>query len=344
MRKATINDVAKLAGVSIKTVSRVINKEANVSTSTRERVLEAAKSLKYQPSQSARGLAGNKSYMLGILYDHLSPGYLMNVQQGILKTCKEFHYGLILNPVDHKADDLEEILEAWFRHSRIDGLILTPPFGSDQRVIDALVRNNVAAIAISELPLNELPYVVVDEVSAARDLTRHLIENNHKKIAFIKGEDDHQSTKLRLRGFQKEMEAHDLSVDPTLVASGDFRYEGSLDAARRLLDRDDPPTAIFAANDDMAAAVISIAHRRGLKIPDDIAVVGFDNSPIASQVWPTITTIDQPVQVMASLACEQLIRDIKGPSVAYESDDTRKQKIVPYAMHVRASSTAMDHD
>ena len=344
MRKATINDVAKLAGVSIKTVSRVINKEANVSSLTRERVLEAVQTLKYQPSQSARGLAGNKSYMLGILYDHLSPGYLMNVQQGILKVCKDFHYGLILNPVDHKATDLEDILDAWFRHSRIDGLILTPPFGSDQRVIDAMARNNVAAIAISELPLNELPYVVVDEVSAARDLTKHLIENGHKRIAFIKGEDDHQSTKLRLKGFQQEMGSSGINVDSTLIESGDFRYEGSLGAARRLLDRDVPPTAIFAANDDMAAAVISVAHRRGMKIPDDIAVVGFDNSPIASQVWPAITTIDQPVQLMASLACEQLILDIKTSSNTNDSEDKDGQKIVPYAMHVRASSSETEND
>lgn len=338
MGKATIDDVARLAGVSIKTVSRVINKEANVSPKTRERVLEASETLHYQPSQSARGLAGNRSYMLGMLYSHLSPGYLMNVQQGILRACKEFHYGLMLNPLDHKADDLENTLDKWLKHARVDGIVLTPPFGSDQRVIDVLERNNMPAVTISERALSWLPSVIVDEVGAARELTDHLIKQGHSRIAFIKGEDDHQSTKLRLKGFYEEMQANQLMVEDDLVVSGDFSYEGSAEAVIELLDQVDLPDAIFAANDDMAAAVISAAHRRGIKIPDDIAVVGFDNSPIASQVWPAITTVDQPVQAMASLACERLIDLIKTSSKPEVVETGSLETIMPYSLHIRSSS------
>jgi LacI family transcriptional regulator len=338
MGKAKINDVAKLAGVSIKTVSRVINREANVSNKTRERVLAVVETLQYQPSQSARELAGNRSYMVGVLYDHLSPGYLINVQQGILRTCKEFHYGLILNPMSYKKTNLEDTFRAWLRHSRVDGVVLTPPFGSDQRIINVLENNNMPAVTISEKPVSLLPSVTVDEISAARELTRHLVDHGHTRIAFVKGEEEHQSTKLRLNGFYEEMKSNDLAVDPSLIVSGDFSYEGSLEAVMSLFDHSTPPSAIFAANDDMAAAVIAVAHRRGFRVPDEIAVVGFDNSPIACQVWPTISTVDQPVQAMAALACEKLIELIKSPSGDAAENDKNCQIMMPYTLHVRASS------
>ena len=350
MGKATIDDVAILAGVSIKTVSRVINKEGNVRAKTRERVLEAVRSLQYQPSQSARGLAGNRSYMIGMIYSHLSPGYLMDVQQGVLKTCNETHYGLALGPIDHKSDDAAQKLESWLRRSGVDGVVLTPPFGSDPTVIEVLKHTGTPAIALSEHALDNVSSVTVDEVSAARDLTRHLIREGHTRIAFIKGEDDHQSSTLRLQGFKEEMKEHDLKVEDTLIASGDFTYEGSFGAIESLLNAQKSVSAVFAANDDMAAAVLSIAHKRGIKVPDELAVVGFDNSPIAAQVWPALTTVDQPVEAMASLASEQLIKMIKAPvkrgdqdtsmSVTQEHEDSSDyaQTVVPYSMHVRRSS------
>ncbi|UTW55846.1 LacI family DNA-binding transcriptional regulator [Kordiimonas sp. SCSIO 12610] len=338
MGKATIDDVARLAAVSIKTVSRVINKEANVREKTRERVLEAINSLNYQPSQSARGLAGNRSYTIGMLYGHLSPGYFMDVQEGVLKTCMDHHYGLILNPISNNSADLERNVYDWLRHSRVEGVVMTPPFGSDERIVNALKAADIPAVTLSERALDIIPSVVIDEVSAARELTRHLIDQGHKNIAFVLGETEHQSSKLRLQGFRDEMKAHGLPVDERLLVSGDFSFEGSSDAASFLMDLSERPTAVFAANDDMAAAVLSAAHNRNIKVPDEVAVVGFDNSPIASQVWPALTTVDQPARSMASLACEKLINQIKKTEEIDHVNGEDTLTTVPYTLHVRASS------
>jgi LacI family transcriptional regulator len=336
-KKSTIHDVAALANVSIKTVSRVMNREASVKASTRERVQEAAKQLNYRPNLSARGLAGGKSYMIAILYSNLSPGYLIKVQEGVLAACEARDYGLAIKPVDYEADNYIEDLKVWLQHVKVDGVVLTPPFGARPEIFDLLKELSVKAVTISEKPFGDLKAVAVDEVAASRAITSHFLNQGHTRIGFITGDMDHQSAQLRYDGYCLELEEAGLSVEDNLVARGDFNYAGGLMAAQALLDLSELPTAIFASNDDMAAAVLRLAHEKGLKVPDDIAVAGFDDTPLAEQVWPPLTTVHQPVIRMATMAAEKLITDITGDRETGAMDQV---SLMPYELIIRASSKA----
>lgn len=337
MSKATIFNVADEAGVSIKTVSRVINSEANIRPATREKVLKAIEKLSYRPSQMARGLAGKRSFMLGLIYSNLSPSYLVDVQKGILKACKEGSYGLSLGPIDHKLDNYLEMLDEWLKRSGVDGVVITPPFGAKAEVFECLAARNVKAIVISETAENGTCSLAIDEVQAARDLTRHLIEKGHKDIGFINGPNEHQSACLRYQGFKDQLTEGGLSLRANLIAEGDFTYEAGLSAARQLLNGAHRPTAIFAANDDMAAAVVTVANQMAIKIPDDLAVVGFDDAPLAQQVWPQLTTVNQPVFEMASLAAKRLIESVSKHSEETDEHD-ESVGLMPYELIIRGSS------
>jgi len=334
-KKSTIHDVAALANVSIKTVSRVMNREASVKASTRERVQEAAKQLNYRPNLSARGLAGGKSYMIAILYANLSPGYLIKVQEGVLTACEARDYGLAIKPVDYESDNYIEDLKVWLQHVKVDGVVLTPPFGARPEIFDLLKELSVKAVTISEKPIGDLKAVAVDEVAASRAITKHFLDQGHTRIGFITGDMDHQSAQLRYDGYSHELKDAGISIDKDLTEEGDFNYAGGLVAARALLALPELPTAIFASNDDMAAAVLRVAHEKGLKVPKDIAVAGFDDTPLAEQVWPPLTTVHQPVIRMATMAAEKLIADISGEQQARAAD---KVSLMPYELIVRASS------
>lgn len=337
MAKPTISDVARLSGASMKTVSRVVNNEASISKQMRERVHAAINELGYRPSQTARALASKKSYMLGLIYDQLSPSYLMHVQGGLLSVCNTKGYGLSLCPLSINTDEYLQSLNDWLARTRVDGVVLTPPFGTKDAVIDCLQKSNVKAVALSENAPGVIESIAVDEIAAARELTKHLIEKGHKSIGFIQGPADHQSSVLRYKGYCMEMNAHGLNVSMDRVYAGDFTYESGLAAARSLLASKSPPTALFAANDDMAAAVINAAHELNLNVPQDLAVVGFDDAPLASQVWPPLTTVNQPVAEMAALAGRHLIENLSGDKKT-KAQAREKIALLPFKLCVRDSS------
>lgn len=315
--KATITDVAKEAGVSMKTVSRVLNNEPNVAQATRDRVREVAAQLQYSPSLAARGLASSRSYLIALAYDNASADYIMNIQQGAIEACRQHGYHLVLEPVSLERGDLS-MAELSFQRLGVDGVILTPPLSDSQALRDMLRRKNIPHVLVAPDDPGPAPTVRMDDVEAAQQMTEFLIGQGHTDIGFVLGHPEHTATELRRAGFKAALEAKGLPLREDRVVAGDFSFKSGVDAADRLLgEPGDRPTAIFASNDDMAAGVVSVASRLGLTVPDDVAVCGFDDTPIARAIYPKLTTVAQPIHEMGRKAAELLVdrRKTQAPAV-----------------------------
>lgn len=309
-KRPTIIDVAERAGVSIKTVSRVINNERHVSTETRTRVRKAVADLGFEANEQARGMRSQKeerSHVVAQLYgDHGGP-YTADIQIGLLSRCRYFGYHLVIEELDYRSPDVERHTRDLLRRLKIDGAVLTAPL-TDNPIIQG-VLNEAGVPYVRVTPLVEsrhLPSVRSDEKRAAYQLTQHLIALGHRRIGFIRGLENHAATHLRYAGFEQAMGEAGLAIDPALIEDGEFRYFAALPCANRLLSHADRPTAIFASNDEMAAAVIKVAHERDLRLPDELSVVGFDDVPTAEMLWPPLTTVRQPVVKLGAAAGDLL--------------------------------------
>jgi len=312
-RQATIQDVAARAGLSIKTVSRVLNGEPNVRPPTRERVLAAARELDYQPNVSARRLASKRSFVIGLLYDNPDSDYVMGIQAGALAVCRLHDYHLLIHPCSTLAPSLNDEALSLHRRSTVDGLILTQPVADFEPLVTALSEADVAFVRISQRPgMAKAPCISVDDEQAAHRLTDHLILLGHANIGFIMGHPDHGSSHDRLRGFRASLLAHGLAPDRAPVEQGLYTFDSGYACARRLLAVEPRPTAIFAGDDHMAMGVLTAAHERGLTVPVDLSVCGFDDTPMARYVWPPLTTARQPITEVAQAATECLLNMLKG--------------------------------
>ncbi len=301
-------DVARQAGVSMKTVSRVMNNEPSVAEKTREKVKQAAKALNYTPNLAARGLATSKSFLIAMLYDIPSPGYTINVQKGATKACREFGYHLIVEPLDVSADDFMVSIENMLGHLRVDGIILAPPLCDNGDVVRLLNQRGTPYVPIAPSANHgDIPIVKMDDVKAAREMTEHLIGLGHTDIGFVKGNPQHSASARRFQGFREAMRAAGLRINPDWVEDGLFTFKSGVEAGDKILSGAFRPSAIFACNDDSAAGVMTIAGQKGLRVPDDLSVAGFDDSPLADSVWPRLTTIRQPVQEMGYTAVKLLL-------------------------------------
>lgn len=308
--RSRIEDVAAAAGVSIKTVSRVLNNEPNVRQETQARVQAAVARLGYKPNPSARSLAAQRSYALALAYNNPSRNYLMEIQSGMLEACHANHYNLLLGPAGIGAAALPD-LAALFENSRPDGVLLIPPLTDDPVVLSYLHDNHIPFACIAPREAREDIGVRMDETTAVVALMRHLLALGHRRIGHIKGPRSHGACQWRYAGYRNALREAGIAYDATLVVNGEFSYESGIAAAHRLLDLGEPPTAIFAANDDMAAAVFRVAGSRGLHVPRDLSVCGFDDTPIASHIYPALTTVRQPTAEMGRLATQQLIDRIR---------------------------------
>lgn len=308
----TIDDVAREAGVSAMTVSRVVNKEQNVREKTRQTVLEAIERMNYLPNSAARNLAAGEATHIGLLYANPSAAYLSQFLVGALERARTGGLHLMIEPcVGSDAAELAEVARR-FGRAGVDGVILPPPLSESVSILTelALANTPVVTVAMGKLYPNALN-VRIDDFTAAKEMTAYLIDLGHRKIALIRGDPTHSATVERERGFRAAVATAGLRSQDVAVEQGMFTFRSGLDAAERLLDRPVPPTAIFASNDDMAAAVVSVAHRRGLDVPGDLSVVGFDDTAPATTVWPELTTIRQPVSAMAATALELLLADLR---------------------------------
>lgn len=306
--KATITDVAKEAGVSMKTVSRVLNNEPNVALKTREKVKAVAKELRYSPNLAARGLASSKSYFIALMFGSSSPNYLANLQAGAIEACRENGYHLVVEAFDMTSIDLNDDFERRLERLPVDGIILTAPFSDSPEIFKILKRLNISFVPVApSAEIEGVSCVKMDNVKAAREITQYLIELGHNDIGFIKGPQRHTSREQRYKGFQEALSTHGLQVNEAWVADGDFTFKSGVEAASKILTGDNMPSAIFASNDDMAAGVVSVAGRKGLSVPNQLSVAGFDDTPLARILWPQLTTIKQPIYDMGHRAAELLI-------------------------------------
>ncbi len=334
----TIVDVAREAGVSIKTVSRVLNHEPGVHESTREQVLKVVEALRYRPKQSARSLAGGRSFLIGLLYYDPSAIFVGSVQQGATLRCRELGYHLVVESLHNDAPDLRQQIDRMVLALRPDGMILTPPLCDNPEVLAALRESGTPCVLMSpERDIRGVPSVRMDDVHAAEELTNLLLKLGHERIAFIKGPADQSASAARYQGFVSAMRAHGIEPDLELVKPGEFTFASGQDAAQQLLSGPKPPTAVFASNDDMALGVLAAAHRLGLNVPAELTVVGFDDSPTAALVWPPLTTVRQPVAEMARTAVEMLGQGHRAEAPA---DDAELHKVLAHELIVRDSTRA----
>ncbi|WOH37753.1 LacI family DNA-binding transcriptional regulator [Thalassotalea fonticola] len=312
--KVTINDVAKLSGVSIKTVSRVMNNEASVRQATRDKVMAAVKQLNYQPNLAARSLAGTKSYNIAYIYDNPNAYYIIDMQNGILSECRKQSFELLIHPCNSKSVDILEEITTMIRHSRIAGVVLTPPFSEMPNVVDRLNDLGVKFVRIFSghtVPDTLSPCIMVNDFDAAFEITEHLIELGHQEIGFISGGKEHKSTFERIEGFKAALAKNEITCREDLIIDGEYSFESGVQGAQTLLAKSTRPTAIFSCNDEIAAGALFASRLENVAIPEELSIVGFENSPFSRQTWPKITTADQPNQTIAQNATALLINEIR---------------------------------
>lgn len=306
-KRARIQDVAQLAGVSNMTVSRVLNNDGKVSEERTAKVMDAVRKLNYRPNVSARRLASNKSFFLGLLYFDLNASYVSKFLLAALKRCRASGHHLVVDEIDENIERSLESVQDLINITQVDGMILLPPVSDQPEVLELLNKHNVPYVRIApDKDLQASPYVCIDDYQAAFEITQCLIEKGHQKIAHIIGNPNQGASRLRYQGFLDALRSNGLAVPPSYIEQGYFTYKSGITAATTLIEQEDRPTAIFAANDEMAAAVISVANMKGLSVPDDLSVAGFDDAQLATTISPNLTTIRQPIEQMAEVAIELL--------------------------------------
>ncbi|MET1163053.1 MAG: LacI family DNA-binding transcriptional regulator [Pseudoxanthomonas sp.] len=310
-RAVTIDEVASLAGVSPMTVSRVVNGQGKVRESTRENVMRAVRELGYTPNMAASSRAAAQHTRIALIYSNPSSGYLRELLVGALSGAARTAAQLVIDTWDNLNAD-EQRSAARVLAKSVAGVILPPPLCESKPVIKEFVSAGVPVVSIASGRFsNEISCVRIDDFRASKEMTAHLISQGHTRIGYIKGHPNQTASAHRYEGFQAALSEAGITHDKTLVEQGYFTYRSGLEASEKLLSHRPPPTAIFASNDDMAAAVVSVAHRRGLDVPRDLSVVGFDDTSAATTVWPELTTIHQPIASMADSAIDILLRGIR---------------------------------
>lgn len=311
-RRKTIHDVAALAGVSIKTVSRVFNREPRVRQLTRDKVFATARSLGYAPNISARRLAARRSFIVGLLYrDDDVNHYIPDVQHGALDACRERGYNLLLHPCQGGIAEAALEIQELARQALLDGFIVTPPLADSLELMEEMTRIRVPFVRVSQLHRGRLsPSVAVADRLGAYRMTEYLAGLGHRDIGFIVGSANQGASVDRLQGYRDAVEKLGLANDAAWIRQGDFTFESGSRCMKELMALKQRPTAVFASNDDMAAGALLVAHRQGFEIPADISIVGFDDIAMSQRLWPPLTTVRQPTKKAAFAATTMLLESL----------------------------------
>lgn len=336
MKIVTIKDVAERAGVSPKTVSRVINGEQHVRPEVREAVQRVVAELDYRPNAFARSLSSSRSYLLGLFIDDPVSGYASDVQLGALMRCREKSYHLVVEPVVLSADGWQAQVAGSIAALRLDGAIVTPPICDAPELLDIFDAAGLPMVRIApRMDFGRSGIVQMDDHAAAKEMTEHLIGLGHRSIGFVKGDPTHSASAKRYDGFRAAMAAAELEIAESHVLEGDFSFRSGLELGEVMLrQKAGRPSAIFASNDDMALGVLITAMKLGISVPDMLSVAGFDDAPTSRAAWPQLTTIRQPKAEMAAAAVD-ILADPK-----YRSDvtDGRYQVSLDYVLVKRGST------
>lgn len=312
----TIKDVAADAGVSHQTVSRVINNEPNVRPEMKARVQEAIDRLGYVPLIAAQRLGGARSHLILAINDRdrtiadwrarQGADWVDQMLLGGMLKCYENGYRLIFELVDTHSDHIERDLLSVIKGLQPDGILLTPPHSENRQIIELLAKKNIPFVRIGSRETDIGMSVSMDDEGSAIIATQYLIDKGHKKIGFIAGSSEYKLSSWRINGWKKTMKAANLPHSD-LLADGDFSYLSGEFAARKLLQSNNPPTAIIASNDQMALACLEVAAALKLRVPKDLSIISFDNTPLMRFTYPPLTAIDQPIAAAASKAIELIV-------------------------------------
>lgn len=314
------------------TVSRVTNGVAGVLPETRSKVEQAIAALGYVPNVAARALAGARQLRVAMLHSNPSAAYLSEFLVGSLDGAADNDAQLIIEHWD--GSEGAEALAARLDAHRIDAVVLPPPLCEDAPLLAALAEHGLPTAQVATgSPAASSHAVSIDDIGAAAAVTRHLIGLGHRRIGFIGGDRNQSASALRQQGYEEALRDAGLPLDPALIAAGDFTYRSGLAAAEALLALPERPGAIFASNDDMAAAVVAVAHRRGLDVPRELSVCGFDDTAMATTIWPELTTVRQPIAGMARAAVALLAKAL-GSAVP----DAVQHRQLPFELLVRGST------
>lgn len=330
--KITITEVAEKAGVSLGTVSRVLNNDIHVAPGTRQRVSAVVQELGYVANRQARGLKGSKTNTIGILVPDLGTGYIGEIMMGVDSELALHQLDLMLFTT-HRAATKEANYVANMVQGMVDGLLMVLPRNPTD-FIGTLTQRKFPFVLIDHQGTgNPCPAVGAMNWQGAYNATEYLIKLGHRRIGFITGSMDLGAAIDRLEGYKSALKTHHIALDPTLIFNGSFFQPDGYAGACALLDVRDRPTALFASNDVMAMGVMDAVHSRGLRIPEDISVLGFDDIPQAAMVRPALTTVRQPLKEMGGLAAQMLVDMLK-------SSDLELSRVeLPTELMVRASTT-----
>jgi LacI family transcriptional regulator len=335
-RRATINDIARLANVSKKTVSRVINQSPFVKDATRAKIDAVIQQIGYAPDPQARGLAFRRSFLIGLIYDNPNAQYIVNIQDGVLDALRGSGFELVVHPCDRLNEDFLPGIRRFIERQKLHGVVLLPPISEDQTLAQALREIDCQYVRVASVRLdNTSRAILCNDREATTEAANYLEALGHRRIGLIAGPPQYRSAHERALGFTTALEARGLSIPPEMIVEGAYTFDSGVACAEALLARRPRPTAIFACNDEMAAGVYKAAYRLGISIPGELSVVGFDDSPLATRLSPSLTTIRMPIRDMGRLAAAKLI-PVKVP----DEVDTGMVTRVTLHLIVRDSSQA----
>lgn len=307
-RNATINDIARLASVSKKTVSRVINQSPLVQEATRARIQAVIDKFGYVPDPQARGLAFRKSFLIGLVYDNPNAQYIVNCMEGALEAVRNTEYEVVVHPCDRKKPDFITGVRRFVERQKLRGVILIPPISENDELTRALTAADCAYVRISYAQLDEPARMVIsNDRLAVAEVANYLVSLGHKRIGYIAGPSGFRSAAERLAGFREALDARQIPFPNELIVEGGYTYESGVSGGEKLLSLSPRPTAIFASNDEMAAGVYRAANKLGLSIPGDVSIVGFDDGPLASRLLPPLTTIKLPIRELGRIAANKIL-------------------------------------
>ncbi len=328
---ATIKDVAKKAGVSVATVSRVFNASGPVSAKAIERVRDVASALRYVPHVGARSLITSRTNCVGVLLPDLYGEFFSEVIRGMDQTAQQHGFHLLLSSAHNGKRELEGAMRAM--RGRVDGMIIMSPH-LDEAALIANLPSTVPVVLIScRVKDGDYDSIVIDNARGAQQMVAHLVSQGHRRVAIIRGAEGNHDASERLRGYRRALRDADLAADPSLELSGDFTEASGHRAVAQALSLADPPTAIFAANDAMAIGAVSALRDLGRRVPEDVAVGGFDDIPIARYMNPALSSVHVPISEMGARATQRIIEALTGtPS------RKRRREVLPTQLIVRAST------
>ncbi len=330
--RSTINDVARLAGVSKKTVSRVINRSPLLNEETRGRVEKVIRELGYVPNPQARALALRRNFLIGLIHDNPNAQMVLNMQQGILEALQGTEFEMVVRPVDRNSTMMLDDVRLFLERQRLFGVVILPPISENDALARLCHEVGCRYVRMGSAQLDDPGHMVAsNDREAVREATDFLIQQGHQLIGLIEGPDGFRSARERRLGFEDALQAAGLTLPRSLIAQGNYTFETGVTAANRLLDLSPRPTAIFASNDEMAAGIVFAARERGITIPDELSVIGFDDTPIAAHIWPPLTTVRWPIVSMARAAARKLVGDMVGGQAAAEQPSELPSTLVKRA-------------